>query len=89
MLNNRTVGGAFKECLSLCMERLEKGFVLVEYEVPETISSDFRNKVYDEMFNNDQLNGWDFLTRNDGFMSEKLLIDGEPHRKYVLKYTLK
>jgi hypothetical protein len=89
MSNNRTVGGAFKECLSLCRERISQGFVLVEYTVPEVVSSDFRNRLYDEMYLDGQLYGWVFMMRNDGFLSEKVIVDDEPHRKYVLKYTLK
>ena len=78
----------FNDCIALCRERVKNGFSVLEYSVPQELSGDFRNRVYDEFYQYGALHGWTMKHYPDGKMAKVEEIGGIQHRTYFLKYTL-
>lgn len=79
--------------VELCKSRLEKGFTVVEVDVPVEFAPRVFAKFSTELGTGGRLPDWEFgifsTGEHEGSYSIPLTIDEMEYRRFFLKYTLK
>jgi hypothetical protein len=78
--------------VQVCIDRVNKGFKVVEVEVPLQYASKVFTHLNEEISYGKRMNGWVFgmFTQGEfeGKMAQQFTKDGAEHKRYFLKYTL-
>ena len=88
----KTIDQMIAESVELCLDRQNKGFRVVEVEVPLQYSAKVFTLLNEEISYGKKMYGWEFgvFTSGEfeGKMAQQFTKDGAEHKRYFLKYTL-
>jgi hypothetical protein len=88
----KTIDQMIAESIELCLDRQNKGFRVVEVEVPLQYASKVFTLLNDEISYGKRMHGWEFGVFSqgefEGKMAQQFTKDGAEHKRYFLKYTL-
>jgi len=90
---DQIISESVEEHVLTCIDRVKKGFKVVEVEVPLEYSSKVFTKLNDEISYGHRMDGWQFgiFTKGEfeGKMAQTFLNeDNRVFKRYFLKYTL-
>jgi hypothetical protein len=81
-----------EEHVAQCIDRVNKGFSVVEVEVPLQYASRVFTLLNEEISYGKRMHGWEFGVfaqgEFEGKMAQQFTKDGAEHKRYFLKYTL-
>jgi hypothetical protein len=89
---DQIISESVEEHIAQCIDRVKKGFKVVEVEVPLQYASRVFTLLNEEISYGKRMNGWEFGVFSqgefEGKMAQQITIDGAEHKRYFLKYTL-